>query len=101
MRNVLPLVAIAGWVACSAPDNHMPTQHPLPPKAEKIDHVVLLHGDTRNDDYFWVRPSLNYEFNERVNAGVFYQFRTKNSDAAGGAYDYSNNQLGIFTNYRF
>lgn len=58
-------------------------------------------GIDRNDDYFWIRPSLNYEFNERVNAGVFYQFRTKSSDAPGGAYDYSNNQLGIYTNYRF
>ena len=58
-------------------------------------------GTDRSDDYFWVRPSVNYEFNERVNAGVFYQFRTKSSDAPGGAYDYSNNQLGIYTNYRF
>lgn len=55
----------------------------------------------RSDDYFWVRPSVDYAFNERVNAGVFYQFRTKNSDGTGGAYDYSNNQLGVYTNYRF
>ena len=58
-------------------------------------------GIDRSDDYFWVRPSVNYEFNERVNAGVFYQFRTKSSDAPGGVYDYSNNQIGIYTNYRF
>ena len=58
-------------------------------------------GADRSDDYFWIRPSVNYEFNERVNAGVFYQFRTKSSDAPADAYDYSNNQLGIYTNYRF
>ncbi len=53
----------------------------------------------RTDDYLWLRPGLDYEFNERINAGVFYQFRTKNSSNPG--LDYSNNQLGIYTNYRF
>lgn len=56
-------------------------------------------GVDRTDNYFWIRPSLNYEFNERVNAGVFYQFRTKSSD--NDAFDYTNNQLGVFSNYRF
>ena len=56
-------------------------------------------GSDRTDDYLWLRPGLGYEFNERINAGVFYQFRTKNSSNPG--LDYSNNQLGIYTNYRF
>ncbi len=56
-------------------------------------------GSDRTDDYLWLRPGLDYEFNERINAGVFYQFRTKNSSNPG--LDYSNNQLGIYTNYRF
>lgn len=53
----------------------------------------------RTDDYLWFRPSVDMEINERINAGVFYLYRTKDSDVAGR--DYSNNQLGIFTNYRF
>lgn len=56
-------------------------------------------ANDRTDDYLWFRPSVEMEINERINAGVFYLFRTKNSDAAGR--DYSNNQLGVFTNYRF
>ena len=53
----------------------------------------------RQDDYFWVRPTLNYEINERMDAGVFYQFRVKSSNDE--AYEYSNNQLGFYTNYKF
>lgn len=60
-------------------------------------------GDTNNpdrtDNYYWIRPSFDCEFSERCNAGVFYQFRTKNSD--GSTRDYSNNQLGVYTNYKF
>ena len=58
-----------------------------------------LNTADRTDNYFWIRPSLNYEFSERVNVGVFYQFRTKSSD--NDAFDYTNNQLGVFSNYRF
>ena len=39
------------------------------------------------------------EFTERCNAGVFYQFRTKHSD--NNAFDYSNNQLGVYANYKY
>ncbi len=56
-------------------------------------------GVNRNDDYLWFRPSLNYQFNERINAGVFCFYRTKNSNADGA--DFSNKQIGVFSNYRF
>ncbi|WP_437613570.1 prolyl oligopeptidase family serine peptidase [Erwinia sp. V71] len=26
-----------------------------PPKAKKIPHIMTLHGDTRQDDYYWLR----------------------------------------------
>jgi hypothetical protein len=25
-----------------------------PPTAKKVEHKVVLHGDTRLDDYFWL-----------------------------------------------
>lgn len=53
----------------------------------------------RTDDYFWIRPTFDCEFTERCNAGVFYQFRTKHSD--NNAFDYSNNQLGVYANYKY
>jgi len=27
----------------------------MPPKAKKVPHVMTLHGDTRTDDYYWLR----------------------------------------------
>lgn len=61
-------------------------------------------GD-RNDNYFWIRPTLDYQFNERWTMGVFYQYRhkTSNADVVGvaDAFDYSNNQIGLYSNYRF
>ncbi len=62
------------------------------------DPAGATSGD-RRDGYFWIRPTANYEINERFNAGVFYQFRTKNSNM--DALDYSNNQVGVYSNYRF
>ena len=41
----------------NAPNAHMHAQLPTPPKAEKVDHQVVVHGDDRNDEYFWMRLS--------------------------------------------
>jgi len=27
----------------------------MPPKAKTVPHVMTLHGDTRTDDYYWLR----------------------------------------------
>ena len=32
---------------------------PEPPVAERIAHPTTLHGDTRSDDYFWLRDKKN------------------------------------------
>ena len=53
----------------------------------------------RNDDYFWIRPEVAFELNERMNMGVFYQYRHKNSNTPD--FGYSNNEVGLFANYRF
>ena len=53
----------------------------------------------RSDNYFWIRPSADYTVNERWQIGVFYQYRTKSS--SDDIFDYSNNQVGLYTNYRF
>lgn len=55
----------------------------------------------RSDDYFWVRPTLDYHFDDHWVMGVFYQFRIKSSDQPADAYDYSNNQVGIYSSYKF
>jgi len=53
----------------------------------------------RTDNYFFVKPVLEYQFNERLNLGTFYLYRTKNSNIPD--LDYSNNQVGLYCNYRF
>lgn len=67
---------------------------------ENTDYSSAGEGAVdRNDDYIWVRPSLAFQFNERIDAGVFYFYRTKNSNTDGA--DFSNKQIGVFSNYRF
>jgi hypothetical protein len=58
------------------------------------------NGD-RVDDYFWIRPALDYQFNERLLLGVFYQYRTKNSNGPDNQFDYNDNQAGAYLTYRF
>lgn len=47
----------------------------------------------RSDDVYTVRPELNYQFKEWLSAGVWYQYRRRNSNA--GAF-YFNNRVGAF-----
>ena len=37
----------------------MEQQHFLPPVAQKKPHPITFHGDTRIDDYFWLRDRNN------------------------------------------
>ncbi len=39
-----------------------------PPTAKKIDHEMTIHGDTRNDPYFWMRLSDEQKNNETPDA---------------------------------
>ena len=32
---------------------------PTPPVAQKVPKIDVLHGDTRQDDYFWLREKDN------------------------------------------
>jgi hypothetical protein len=56
-------------------------------------------GTPRSDNYFWLRPAVDYQLNDRWAMGLFYQYRTKNSNQ--DIYDYSNNQGGVYSTYRF
>lgn len=43
-----------------------------PPEAQKIPHVMSLHGDTRTDNYYWLRDD------ERENPQVLAHLRAEN-----------------------
>jgi hypothetical protein len=55
----------------------------------------------RTDNYCWVRPNFEYRLDDRWALGAFYQFRTKSSNQPDDAFDYSNNQVGLYTHFRF
>jgi oligopeptidase B len=59
LRRLLPGLLLMG--ACM-PETTIAQERstPLePPIAKKVPHVVTLHGDRRQDDYFWLREKTN------------------------------------------
>ncbi len=57
-------------------------------------------GNTkRNDDLYTIRPALDYQFKDWLSAGVWYQFRTRQSNT--NPFDYNRNQAGIYAKALF
>ena len=57
------------------------------------------NGVKRSDDLFTVRPELDYQFQEWLSAGVWYQFRNRDSNTNGN--DYASNKGGVFVKALF
>lgn len=57
------------------------------------------NGVKRSDDLFTVRPELDYQFQEWLSAGVWYQFRNRDSNTNGN--DYATNKGGVFVKALF
>ena len=55
LRFPLFAVLLVGPVVAQVPNP------PLPPVAKKVPHTVTLHGETRSDDYFWLKEKTNPE----------------------------------------
>jgi oligopeptidase B len=45
---------------------------PTPPVAKRVPHPVTLHGDTRQDDYFWLREKESPEVRAYLEAEAAY-----------------------------
>lgn len=54
MKNKLILISALAFVGCASDKNEEMIQ---PPVAKKIEHKITTHGDTRVDNYFWMRLS--------------------------------------------
>jgi oligopeptidase B len=82
-----PLFLAALLAACATPPPPTPTPEaaapapsvaapaaarPTPPVAKRIPHPVTLHGDTRQDDYFWLREKQNPEVRAYLEAEAAY-----------------------------
>lgn len=66
---------------------------------ENMDYAHNYNGNKRNDDLYTIRPSVDYQFKEWLTAGVWYQFRNRNSNT--GWADYDRNQVGVYAKALF
>ncbi|KFE63883.1 S9 family peptidase [Hyalangium minutum] len=82
-----PLFLAALAVACATPPPPAPAPQaappapsatapaparPTPPVAKRLPHPVTQHGDTRQDDYFWLREKENPEVRAYLEAEAAY-----------------------------
>jgi oligopeptidase B len=65
LRELLVFIAVAMTVPIMA-------ETPKPPIARKVPKIVTLHGDTRVDDYGWIRDKSNPEVIAHLNAENVY-----------------------------
>lgn len=52
----------------------------------------------RKDDYFFVRPNVEWNLNEHFTTGAFYQYRKNSSNTS---FEFSNHQIGANVTYSF
>ena len=57
----IPVVLVLLWGCATAPRPSVSSSLPPPPVARRIPHSVTVHGDTRQDDYAWLRERDNPE----------------------------------------
>jgi hypothetical protein len=55
----------------------------------------------REDNYWFIRPSLGVKLMERAAANVFYQFARNDSDLVSNGNDFTNHRLGLNLSYSF
>ena len=61
---------------------------------DNMDYAKRVDNTKRKDDLYIVRPELDYQFKDWLSAGVWYQFRTRNSNTE--RFEYDNNKAGVF-----
>lgn len=68
---------------------------------EHSDYFRVAEGDSadREEDYFFVRPSVAFDLTRWTNTEIFYQYRTNDSTREGDSF--GNNQVGIEMNFAF
>jgi hypothetical protein len=68
---------------------------------EHSDYFETTSGasTSQDNDYWFVGPSLDYNFSDQWTVGLFYQYREKDSDDA--SFGFANNQAGLRTTFRF
>ncbi|NOQ71246.1 MAG: prolyl oligopeptidase family serine peptidase [Crocinitomix sp.] len=60
MKNSIPIIALCTFMfacASNSETEEMNNNMPTPPIADKIEKLIITHGDTLKDNYFWMRLS--------------------------------------------
>lgn len=67
---------------------------------EDMDYAYANNNGTkRNDGLYTIRPQVDYQFKDWLSAGVWYQFRNRDSNVNGA--DYDSNKAGVFVKALF
>lgn len=66
-----------------------------------VEPVQLGDFAAREDNYWFIRPSLGVKLMERAAANVFYQFARNDSDLVSNGNDFTNHRLGLNLSYSF
>lgn len=66
---------------------------------ENMNYPVYVNNEKRSDDLFKVIPGVEYNFTETLAAGVWYQFKDRQSNIEGE--DYNDNKVGANIKLRF
>jgi Uncharacterized protein conserved in bacteria (DUF2320). len=62
---------------------------------DNLAYETRVYGIKRSDDVYRIKPEVNYQFKEWLSAGVWYQYRKRNSNLSDEL-DYANNKAGVF-----
>ncbi len=62
---------------------------------DNLAYETRVDGVKRSDDVYRVRPEVNYQFKEWLSAGVWYQYRKRDSNLSKEL-EYDSNKAGIF-----
>jgi len=65
---------------------------------ENMDYPNKVGNDFRVDDFYAVKPAVNYKFRDYLMAGLWYKFKTKHSNIAN---DYTDNTVGLDIKFTF
>ncbi|HTD52852.1 MAG TPA: S9 family peptidase [Thermoanaerobaculia bacterium] len=72
MKRSIGWMTLAGGALLATPSVADEAAAPRPPVAKRIEHPATLHGDKREDPYFWLREKTNPEVLAYVQAENAY-----------------------------
>jgi class 3 adenylate cyclase/TolB-like protein len=89
--NVDENFTLTGFEATFRRELHVGLQFSVTGGYHVSSYTFISGGQPRTDDYVFLRPELLYQFTDRVQAGLTYQYRRNESNL--NRFSFSNNQV--------